>query len=572
MRKIISRLKGIRIIQSIILIAVLSIIAVSVTGLTGSLNASRQYAAINEINSEVIPNLKSWGDVNGYVALLQNSVIKIIDRDYEEKMVTELMDMDAKIQGIIAQNIEAAQDNPTELKLVENVESYYSTYTSFFPGIIDLRKNNRTIGKQLANVAMVKAGDELTAAIVEVVNYQEQKAVEKSQYSEKIYSNGVTLATGIFILSLIVLSAISVITVMMIRGSIRSFTTKLHVVAEGDLTQRFDASSRNEFGIMNRALNQTLESIGNTLKLIEKDSVTLTNQTESLSASSGMMHTTVGEVSIAIQGVSQGSTNQAEELMYMNESFHSLSEQLESITTAIETVDQATKMINDKAESSSTELNGLVASVKGIEDSFGDTQGKINSLMTSINRVTEITKFIGEISKQTNLLSLNASIEASRAGEAGRGFAVVANEIRNLADQSRSSSQGIDDLLHVINNEMRLVSETAENTSHVLAEQSAVVEATMVSISEIIHSIQLILPQIAGVASSVNELNENKNKILLTVESTSAVSEENSASAEEISASTIELASNYSEITDAIHELEQVAKDMIQAVKRFRLE
>lgn len=181
-------------------------------------------------------------------------------------------------------------------------------------------------------------------------------------------------------------------------------------------------------------------------------------------------------------------------------------------------------------------------------------------------------RFISDISKQTNLLSLNASIEASRAGEAGRGFAVVASEIRNLADQSRTSSQGIDELLGEINQEMELVSETAENTSRILAEQSAVVMTTMESMSDIIQSIQLILPQIDGISTSINALNEHKNKILLTVESTSAVSEENSASAEEISASTIELSSSYNEITKSIQELDQVSQEMIRAVKRFKLE
>ncbi|MNW53190.1 Methyl-accepting chemotaxis protein McpC [compost metagenome] len=184
----------------------------------------------------------------------------------------------------------------------------------------------------------------------------------------------------------------------------------------------------------------------------------------------------------------------------------------------------------------------------------------------------ESTRFISDISKQTNLLSLNASIEASRAGEAGRGFAVVASEIRNLADQSRTSSQDIDELLQEINQEMELVSDTTENTGKILAEQSAIVMTTMESISDIIRSIQLILPQIDGISSSVNELNEHKDKILLTVESTSAVSEENSASAEEISASTIELVGSYNEITKSIQEVEQVSKEMIQAVNRFKLE
>ncbi|MNO15752.1 Methyl-accepting chemotaxis protein McpC [compost metagenome] len=572
MKTLMDKLKGIKIVKSIIFVWILGLIAMTVIGVEGSINTSRQYNTINEMNTEIIPKIKSWGDVNGNIGLLRNTVTKIIDRDYDQAMVDELYDMNGKIEAIIAQNLAAAQDSPEELKLVQNIDSAYGIYFGYIPEVIELRKNGKPVGKQLAYVEMAKAGNDLSQSIFEIVDYQEKLANEKSQNSEKIYNGGVLLATIIFITSFILLSAISLIAIVVIRRSIRNFTGKLEVVAEGNIAERFDDTLKNEFGTIHQSLNKSLEAISNTLKMIEKDTVRLTNQTQSLSSFSGIMNTTVGEVSIAIQGVSQGSTNQAEELMYMNEAFQSLSHRLEDITESIQTVDDATHKISNKAESSSAELNGLVSSVLGIENSFADTRSKIDSLISSITRVMESTRFISDISKQTNLLSLNASIEASRAGEAGRGFAVVASEIRNLADQSRTSSQDIDELLQEINQEMELVSDTTENTGKILAEQSAIVMTTMESISDIIRSIQLILPQIDGISSSVNELNEHKDKILLTVESTSAVSEENSASAEEISASTIELVGSYNEITKSIQEVEQVSKEMIQAVNRFKLE
>ncbi|MNO44881.1 Methyl-accepting chemotaxis protein McpC [compost metagenome] len=566
------RLRGIKIVRSIVIVWIVALISVLSVGTKGSLNTTNLYDTISEMNTTIIPKLKSWGDVNSDMGLVQNNVSKIIDRDYDQALVDEVNEHRKNIEGIIAHNLELAQNNPEELKLVQNVESSYQKFNTYLPGIIEARKNGRTIGKQLGYVDMGQAGKELSQAISKIVDYQEQIANEKGQQSEKLYEDGIIASTLIFIVSIVLLSTISIIVIMVIRRSIRNLTSQLKVVEEGNVSERFDDSLKNEFGIIHKSLNKTLEGISNVLRIIERDSARLTNQAQSLSSSSGIMKTTVGEVSIAIQGVSQGSTNQAEELMYMNESFHSLSDDLEDINRSIQTVDEATQKIGEKAGNSSTELNGLVTSVLGIENSFTDTRSKIESLISSIGRVTESARFISDISKQTNLLSLNASIEASRAGEAGRGFAVVASEIRNLADQSRTSSQGIDELLGEINQEMELVSETAENTSRILAEQSAVVMTTMESMSDIIQSIQLILPQIDGISTSINALNEHKNKILLTVESTSAVSEENSASAEEISASTIELSSSYNEITKSIQELDQVSQEMIRAVKRFKLE
>lgn len=572
MKAFIMRLRGIKIVQSIIIVWIVALISVFLVANKGSLNTVSLYETINEINTTIIPKLKSWGDVNSDVGLVRNNVTKIIDRDYDQGLVDEVYERSKKIENIIAHNLELAQNNPEELKLVQNVESSYQNFYSYLPDLIEARKSGQMIEKQLGYVEMGKAGTELSQTISAIVDYQERIANEKGQQSEMIYNDGITAAAVIFVICLIILSVISIVVISVIRRSIRNLTSKLKAVEEGNINERFDDTLKNEFGTIHQSLNKTLDGIANVLKMIERDSVRLTTQAQSLSSSSGIMNTTVGEVSTAIQGVSQGSTNQAEELMYMNESFHALSHRLEDITESVKTVDQATQKIGDKAESSSTELNGLVMSVLGIENSFSDTRSKIDSLISSIGRVAESARFISDISKQTNLLSLNASIEASRAGEAGRGFAVVASEIRNLADQSRSSSQGIDELLQEINQEMELVSETAESTGKILAEQSAVVMTTMESMSDIIQSIQLILPQIDGISTSISALNEHKNNILLTVESTSAVSEENSASAEEISASTIELVSSYNEITKSIHELDQVSKEMIQAVKRFKLE
>ncbi|AZK46642.1 methyl-accepting chemotaxis protein [Paenibacillus lentus] len=571
MGKVIETVKGIKIIGSIVILCVVSLVTIVLTALIGLNNNIGQQNRINEITEDVIPLLVSWGEINGEIGVMRNTLTKIIDRDYDQAMVDDLLKNHQSIYAKIAANLEKAEENSEELELANRVMSSYQKYYSYIPDVIEQRKRGVELDQQLAFVEMANAGNELTQSIIDVVDYKENYSSQLSNYAKERYREGLQLTLGIFTVALVVMIFLSLIIIIGIRSSIQDFTSNLNILAKGDFTVKFNEKMKNEFGIMNRALNKTLDTISSSLRLIEADSEKLSKQTVLLSSSSGIINTTVNEVSLAIQGVAEGSTSQAEELMQINEMFNNLSQHLEEINESVAMVDQTTNTIGITAENSSSELNQLVTTVNEVEVSFSDSRNKISNLIASISKVTEITKFISEIAQQTNLLSLNASIEAARAGEAGSGFAVVATEIRNLASQVSVSSEGINKMMYTINEEIRVVSETTENTSLILQDQVNMVNSTIESLTSIIGSIQLIIPQIDGITSSIQNLNEGKSKMLLTVESASAVSEENSASAEEISASTVELVASYNEISKSIQELEHLIKETNEAISIFKL-
>ncbi|MFD1175461.1 methyl-accepting chemotaxis protein [Paenibacillus puldeungensis] len=572
MKTLAGRLKGIKIVQGVVIVWIISLLATITIGVVGLTNISKQYSTTKEINSTIIPRLVDWEDVNGNMGLIRNTVTKIVDRDYDEGLVTQLNQLHNQVQTIMKRNVEASKGTPEEADLAKKVTDSYDKYYSYLPTIIEQRKQGHPINSQMINEEMTKVGNALTQDILNAVQYQKRIADEKSIYSKSLYESSLRVFVLIFVVSLVILSVTSLFVIMMIRTSMKDFISKVERVAEGDVTVEFNGQLRNEFGMMNRALNQTILSIRTMLQTIGRESERLTGQTVSLSAAADTMNTSVSEVSTAIHEVSLGSVSQAEELSSMTESFHLLGEQLEIIAGTLKTVDNTAKVINDKAENSSGELNELMTSVNGIAESFGETQSKVGHLMGSISRITEITQFIGEISNQTNLLSLNASIEAARAGDAGRGFAVVAGEIRKLAEQSQNSSSSIDDLLREIEREMNAVSETSEKTGEVLAKQSNVVITTLQAVGDIIQSIRGILPEIERITALLVKFNQDKDSVLLKASSASAVAQQNSASAEEISASTIELAGSTREIGKSIQELEQLAREMIQSMSRFKLE
>lgn len=216
-------------------------------------------------------------------------------------------------------------------------------------------------------------------------------------------------------------------------------------------------------------------------------------------------------------------------------------------------------------------MNDLVQSVNVVGTSSKDFADKVKKLGSSISKISEIIKLINDISDETNLLALNASIESARAGESGKGFAVVAEEIRKLAEQSRTSSDNIGKLLNGIISETQTMVHASDNIVNEVDEQVNLLNLTNEALENIIQAVADILPTIETVTTSTLEIKRDKDVILEKVETTSSIAEEVSASSEEISASMEEINASAEEVAGTAFELSDMTKAMISSVNQFKI-
>ena len=189
------------------------------------------------------------------------------------------------------------------------------------------------------------------------------------------------------------------------------------------------------------------ENIGELINEIKEDSLILEKNSENLAAISQEISSSSTEVSKAIQEVAVGASSQAGSLVEITETLNNFGHEIEDVVASVKNIDANTKAISSKSDSSNKELEYLIDSINNIRTTFNSFMDKLLVLDNDIGKITEITNLINSVAEQTNLLSLNAAIEASRAGEAGRGFSVVADEIRKLAEQTKSSSEEINNLI-----------------------------------------------------------------------------------------------------------------------------
>ncbi len=359
-----------------------------------------------------------------------------------------------------------------------------------------------------------------------------------------------------------------------ISKGIKSTSKHLKFLAEGNLNKEVIPkylNQKDEIGEMTNSMKNMQESLGAMINKVKENSCNINSQSENLSVVSGEISNVSQNVTEAISEIAKGASTQSEELIHITEILDEFSSKLSEMVKDIQNVDSNSREISVMANESSSEMNVLNQSVINISSSFKVFYNKISELGNGVNKINEITNLINDVADQTNLLALNAAIEAARAGEAGKGFAVVADEIRQLAEQSKESSENISQLISNISKDTNVIVEDSVNMGNELMNQVKTIEGGITAFRRIIEAVDEVIPKIQSVKNSAENIEKDKNSILTKVDGLSSVSVEVSASSEEISASSEEMNASTEEVASAAQLLNSMTNEMLIEVNRFKI-
>ncbi|NDB91689.1 MAG: hypothetical protein EB167_03130 [Nitrososphaeria archaeon] len=343
-------------------------------------------------------------------------------------------------------------------------------------------------------------------------------------------------------------------------------------ISEGNLgVQITEKGSTGETRQLWNSVSEMVKNFQRSIKETQDNSRDVSATSQQVMALTDQMNNAVQQVSITVQQISKGSQTQAIGLEETNKAIEKISATMKDLATKANSTANLSKSVETVSvtggKSAAEAAERMIRIIKVADESAA----KIKGLSERTGQITSVLDVIRKIAEQTNLLALNAAIEAARAGEAGRGFAVVADEVRRLAEGSAKSSEEIGSLIKQIQDDSAATAQSIEQGSKEIMEGKDVIDRALGSLREVSKKIQEVSSNVVEVSNSTHTQLAEVEKLTKAASDIAAVAEQNASATEEASAAMEEQSSGMHEITSATQRLTEISEKLERASSSFKL-
>ena len=462
---------------------------------------------------------------------------------------------DVKLEGMdsaymyVVQNDGTMLYHPTKEKVGQPVEN------AVIKGVVNQLKDGKKPGTTV--VEYVFNGTTKYSAYTILNN--ENILVLTADESEAL--SGITVVTGIAIgISTVVVLLAIIICFIVGRRLMRPLvkvSTIIEEIANGDINADFGMvkETNDEIGLIIEKMKELTQSLGNIVGRIRNSSDTMSSNSYELNDTSSQTLAANNEISKAVEDVAEGSTGMAASISKINENLVEMSNETKDINASVDEIKNQTVAVQDSSKIMNDKIKSMQNSSHKMDDGISAISKRIETVNKTVDKVSNIVSVIEEISGETNLLSLNASIEAARAGDAGKGFAVVAQEIRVLSDNTNTELENIKQIISSLVEECRYCVQASGIIVEDNAKQKEEIKAVLDEFSELDEQIQKTAEKADEIEELVTAMVELNDDITKSSNSLTDVSAANAAATEEMNA-------NIEELNAMMHGVSEMAGHM----------
>jgi methyl-accepting chemotaxis protein len=458
-------------------------------------------------------------------------------------------------------------DDRFTLNEMANAQAEFDVNYSLAHALVDLGRgpDGRTLADQARG-----AVDTLVADIHRLTASQTQVALAGSDVLRSQAKWWERLVAAMLILVVIAGIVVGRLTIGMVSGPLGRLVGAVERFGQGDLRPFQLGAMPLELARLAVAMDEMGARLRQVVGAVVRESQTISASASDFSAMSEQLAASSGEISTAMVKVSSSAEAQVQGLRESDRLLNTLRDAATSNADASARVVKLGEEIRTVAARHRKDVGAAGATLLDVREVVQTSAQEVQELAKLSESITEFIDLIKQISSQTNLLALNAAIEAARAGEHGRGFAVVADEVRNLADSSARAAEDVAKTVKVIREQIRDVASTMEvgtkkvsGIEGVAAAAAAGLEAISTAISEIEAAAAQVAAEAVRNSKVVDDVSHTTAEVAMAANEHASSSEEVTAAAEEQSASTEEMASSASELLQGANRL----TDLVSAFK-----
>lgn len=378
-----------------------------------------------------------------------------------------------------------------------------------------------------------------------------------------------------FAIVLVIVIMVSVILVLVftrkINKRLNALKSAFESAGNGDMTIEVSDKTGDELSELSVYYNKMRMKLNDTIQTVQQSALQLASASQQLSAGAEETNQASEKITEAVQQIANGAQDQITRIENSESSLKQASADIRDISANTAAIADKGQLAQSKADIGQKEIANVQAQMDAIHQSIQKSGEIIHQLDGRSKQIEQILSVITQIADQTNLLALNAAIEAARAGEQGKGFAVVADEVRKLAEESQQSAGQISKLIIEIQKDMNRSARSVEHVKTEAAEGVTMIQRTRDAFKEIAAATGEISAEISDLSASVTNISASAHQINDSFAANTADIKESTKNTRQAAALTEEQFAAMEEITAASETLSQLAEELTGIISQFKM-